>query len=151
MVGLAHAQDDEARRAPPVEIPDFSNLDEYIYEPKSTLTFGVRYVSGAKIGFAGGVGQILSRNEPGEVTGTDAIRIYHDGAVQPDARSVGRVDDQGPPSARQRERAVSHATSWPDRTRYKIRCPEGPSKTIRVWTSLLPPFITFDSLRSASK
>ncbi len=97
MVGLAHAQDDEARRAPPVEIPDFSNLDEYIYEPKSTLTFGVRYVSGAKIGFAGGVGQILSRNEPGEATGTDAIRIYHDGAVQPDARSVGRVDDQGQP------------------------------------------------------
>ena len=29
-LGVAYAQDEE-RRAPPVEIPDFSNLDEYIY------------------------------------------------------------------------------------------------------------------------
>jgi len=96
-VGLAYAQDDEARRAPPVEIPDFSNLDEYIYEPKSTLSFGIRYVSGAKIGFGAAQGRILSRNSPGEATGTDAIRIYQDGAVQPDTRGVGRVDEQGQP------------------------------------------------------
>ena len=34
---VAFAQQDEERRAPPIEIPDFSNLDEYIYEPRSVL------------------------------------------------------------------------------------------------------------------
>ncbi|HUR56666.1 MAG TPA: hypothetical protein VM029_03080, partial [Opitutaceae bacterium] len=50
--GMALAQDEE-RRAPPVEIPDFSNLDEYIYEPKSTVTLGMRRLSGAKTSFSG--------------------------------------------------------------------------------------------------
>ena len=39
---VAFAQQDEERRAPPIEIPDFSNLDEYIYEPKSTLSASKR-------------------------------------------------------------------------------------------------------------
>lgn len=97
-LGLAYAQDDEQRRAPPVEIPDFSNLDEYIYEPKSTLTFGVRYLSGAKVAFGGSTGRISSLNAPGaDTTSTDTARLYQDGAVQPDARTVGRVDEQGQP------------------------------------------------------
>lgn len=96
-LGLAYAQDDEQRRAPPVEIPDFSNLDEYIYEPKSTLVFGMRHLSGAKVGFGAGRGQIISQNVPGDDTNTAIARGYHDGTVQLDTRVQGRVDDQGQP------------------------------------------------------
>lgn len=93
--GLAHAQEEE-RRAPPVEIPDFSNLDEYIYEPKSTVRFGFRYISGAKTSFAG-QGRIPSPENPGAATGANLSRVYHDGAVQPDARVVARLDSGGNP------------------------------------------------------
>ncbi|WP_414663096.1 hypothetical protein [Horticoccus sp. 23ND18S-11] len=94
-LGLAHAQDEE-RRAPPVEIPDFSNLDEYIYEPKSTVRFGFRYISGAKTSFSG-QGRILSPENPGERTGANLQRVYHDGSVQPDSRTVARLDSSGNP------------------------------------------------------
>lgn len=94
---LAFAQDDdEARRAPPVEIPDFSNIDEYIYEPKSTVIFGFRYVSGAKTSFAG-QGRIPAPEDPGAATGGNLNRVYHDGAVQPDGRTVVRTDSSGNP------------------------------------------------------
>jgi hypothetical protein len=49
-LGALLAQDEE-RRAPPTHIPDFSNLDEYIYEPKSTVILGFRHLSGAKTSF----------------------------------------------------------------------------------------------------
>lgn len=94
-VGLAYAQDEE-RRAPPVEIPDFSNLDEYIYEPKSTVRFGFRYVSGAKTSFSG-QGRIPSPEDPGAATGANLTRVYHDGAVRPDGRVVARQDSSGNP------------------------------------------------------
>src|SRR5258708_39843762 len=94
-LGLASAQDEE-RRAPPVEIPDFSNLDEYFYEPKSTVTFGFRYISGAKTSFAGR-GRLVSPEDPGAQTGTNLSRAYHDGAVQVDARTVARLDSSGNP------------------------------------------------------
>src|SRR5687768_13683694 len=94
-LGIAHAQEEE-RRAPPVEIPDFSNLDEYIYEPKSAVTFGFRYVSGAKTSFSG-QGRIPSPEDPGAATGSNLSRVYHDGAVQPDARVVPRLDSGGNP------------------------------------------------------
>ncbi len=94
-VGVAHAQDEE-RRAPPVEIPDFSNLDEYIYEPKSTVTFGFRYISGAKTSFSG-QGRIPAPEDPGAATGANLLRVYHDGSVQPDARAVARLDSGGNP------------------------------------------------------
>lgn len=94
-LGLGFAQDEE-RRAPPVEIPDFSNLDEYIYEPKSTVRFGFRYLSGAKTSFAGR-GSIPSPEDPGPETGANLSRIYHDGAVQPDSRVVARLDSSGNP------------------------------------------------------
>lgn len=87
---------DEERRAPPIEIPDFSNLDEYVYEPRSTLTFGFRYVSGAKTSFAG-TGRLPSPENPGAATGANLQRVYHDGAVQPDARVVSRLDSSGNP------------------------------------------------------
>ncbi len=92
---VAHAQDEE-RRAPPVEIPDFSNLDEYIYEPKSTVTFGFRYISGAKTSFSG-QGRIPAPEDPGAATGANLTRVYHDGSVRPDARVVARLDSGGNP------------------------------------------------------
>ncbi len=94
-LGVAFAQDEE-RRAPPVEIPDFSNLDEYIYEPKSVVTMGFRYITGAKTLFSG-KGSIARPNDPGAVTGANLSRVYHDGAVQPDARTVARLDSSGNP------------------------------------------------------
>ncbi|MBL9186276.1 MAG: hypothetical protein JNK23_02240 [Opitutaceae bacterium] len=95
LVGAAHAQEDE-RRAPPVEIPDFSNLDEYIYEPRSTLTFGFRYIGGAKTSFSG-TGRLPSPEDPGAATGANLARNYHDGAVQPDGRVASRLDNSGNP------------------------------------------------------
>lgn len=95
LASVALAQEDE-RRAPPIEIPDFSNLDEYIYEPKSTVTFGFRYISGAKTNFSG-QGRIPSPEDPGVATGANQLRVYHDGAVQPDARTVARLDSSGNP------------------------------------------------------
>src|SRR6187402_2622854 len=92
-VGIVHAQDEE-RRAPPVEIPDFSNLDEYIYEPKSTVRFGFRYVSGAKTSFTG-QGRLPAPEDPGAATGANLTRVYHDGAVRPDSRVLGRFDNSG--------------------------------------------------------
>lgn len=93
--GFLRAQDEE-RRAPPVEIPDFSNLDEYIYEPKSTVRFGFRYLGGAKTSFAG-QGRIPAPEDPGPATGANLARVYHDGAVRPDARAVARLDSSGNP------------------------------------------------------
>jgi len=94
-LSVAHAQDEE-RRAPPTEIPDFSNLDEYIYEPKSTVTMGFRYISGAKTSFSG-TGRILAPNDPGPATGANIARGYHDGAVLPDGRFTARLDSSGNP------------------------------------------------------
>lgn len=94
-LGFAYAQDEE-RRGPPVEIPDFSNLDEYIYEPKSTVTFGFRYISGAKTSF-GGQGKLVAPEDPGAGTGANLLRSYHNGTVQPDARVVARTDASGNP------------------------------------------------------
>lgn len=92
---LALAQEEE-RRAPPIEIPDFSNLDEYIYEPKSVVTFGFRMIGGAKTSFFG-TGRLPSPEDPGEPTGANLFRSYHDGQVQPDARTVARLDSGGNP------------------------------------------------------
>ncbi len=93
--GPALAQEEE-RRAPPIEIPDFSNLDEYIYEPKSTVRFGFRHISGAKTSFSG-QGRIPSPQDSGPETGANLTRLYHDGAVRPDGRTVARLDSSGNP------------------------------------------------------
>lgn len=95
-LGVAHAQDDEQRRAPPTEIPDFSNLDEYIYEPQSTVTFGMRRLSGAKTSFSG-KGLIKAPEDPGAATGANLLRKYHDGTVNPDSRVQPRLDSSGNP------------------------------------------------------
>jgi len=90
-----HAQDDEKDRPPPVEIPDFSNLDDYVYVSKSTVTLGYRLLSGAKTRFFGSGHLVSATDSPGAATGTNVDRIYHDGAVHPDTRSTTRVDSDG--------------------------------------------------------
>lgn len=95
--GLARAQDDERQQRPPTEIPDFSNLDEYVYEAKSILTIGVRHLSSAKSNFFGGGTIVSTLDEPGPATGANLLRHYHDGTIQPDARFAPRTDNAGNP------------------------------------------------------
>lgn len=92
---LARAQDEQQQR-PPTEIPDFSNLDDYIYEPKSILTYGFRMLSGAKLKFFGS-GRLATSEDPGAATGANVNRAYHDGTVGADARFAPRVDTSGNP------------------------------------------------------
>lgn len=84
-IGTAHAQDE--RTPPPPQIPDFTNLDDFIYEPKSTVSVGVRLLTGATTSFEGG-GQIATPTNPGPETGDDVSRSYRDGSVLPDARTA---------------------------------------------------------------
>jgi len=83
--GLLWAQ--EERQAPPTEIPDFSNLDEYIYVPKSTMQFGARNMSGPKTSFSG-KGKLTTNVQSGSIDGSNESRTYHDGNVSADARST---------------------------------------------------------------
>ena len=86
---VAHAADDDDKQAqPPEEIPDFSNLDEYIYVPKTTVNLGTRFLSGPKTSFFGH-GSIPSPEDPGsDPTIANIDRTYHDGRVDPDGRTV---------------------------------------------------------------
>src|SRR5688500_13922756 len=69
-----HAQRDEE------PIPDFTNLDEFIYEPKTTLTLGFRSIGGAKASFQG-TGKISETTESiGGVDESNIQRTYHDGS-----------------------------------------------------------------------
>jgi hypothetical protein len=94
-LGLVHAQE-ERQGPPPTEIPDFSNLDDYIYEPKSILSIGFRRLSGPKLKFFG-TGKLSTTENPGAATGANLTRTYHDGSVSPDGRFAGRVDNSGNP------------------------------------------------------
>lgn len=82
----AFAQDEPQR---PQQNPEDLNLDfgldEYIYEPKFTITLGMRMLSGAKSSF-GGSGVVNSVAEIGEPTDSQA-RFYHDGSVAKDTRT----------------------------------------------------------------
>ena len=95
-LGLVRAQEEEQNHAPPTEIPDFSNLDEYVYEPKSTLIISMRHLSGAKVQFFGH-GTLDAPELPTDATTPNIQRTYHDGTVSPDARVAGRVDGNGNP------------------------------------------------------
>src|ERR1051325_7446846 len=86
----AHAQ-----RGEPEPIPDFTNLDEYIYEPKTTLSIGFRTVSGIKTSFKG-TGLIKSNFEDiNDTTTTGVPRTYHDGAVFTDTRGTSVDNGDG--------------------------------------------------------
>jgi len=98
----ARAADEDAKSNPEEDIPDFSNLDEFIYQPKSNATLGMRYISGVKTTFSGNgylaapetipsltplVGAPTSASGYAGVTVGTGGRDYHDGYVDPDTRS----------------------------------------------------------------
>jgi len=89
-------QDSDQQQKAPTEIPDFNNLDEYIYVPKSKLKFGFRYGAGVKTTF-GGKGTITPPEEilPGAETAPNVSRTYHDGTVGPDTRTVTTDNGDG--------------------------------------------------------
>jgi hypothetical protein len=92
----AYASDDEEeaeKNKPPEEIPDFSNLNEYIYQPKTTLNFGFRIMSGAKTTF-GGTGYVPAPETIGNEAPNTA-ETYHDGNVLPDGRDVTQNNGNG--------------------------------------------------------
>lgn len=95
VAGLRAQQKDEDNKGPvPEEIPNFSQLDEYIYVPKSTFSLGTRFfLRGPKTTY-GGQGENPSTVDP-VVSGDTATtfipnisRTYIDGSVEPDARTV---------------------------------------------------------------
>src|SRR5580704_13351144 len=78
-------QEDDQKQAPPEEIPDFSQLDEYTYVPKSTLSIGDRlFLRGPKTTFSG-QGALPATSYPGtDPTVPNVQRTYSDGYVEPD-------------------------------------------------------------------
>jgi hypothetical protein len=70
-------------------IPDFTNLDEFVYEPKTTLSFGFHMLSGAKTSFHGhGRINVPAGEVPNNATDANILRVYHDGNVRPDNRGT---------------------------------------------------------------
>jgi hypothetical protein len=88
------ADDDEKQQQQPEEIPNFNQLDEYIYVPRSTLSLGSRFfLTGPKMTY-GGQGQVPATSLPGvDPTIPNIMRTYDDGNVLPDSRTV--VDSNG--------------------------------------------------------
>jgi hypothetical protein len=95
VAGLRAQQKDDENKGPvPEEIPNFSQLDEYIYVPKSTFSLGTRFfLRGPKTTYAG-QGENPSPVDPvtsGDTATTfipNVSRTYIDGTVEPDARTV---------------------------------------------------------------
>jgi hypothetical protein len=103
---LAHAasskddDDDQKDKAPPEEIPDFSNLNEYIYQPKTTLNVGIRNLSGVKATFGGsGIIPIPDSDALVDPTQANVARVYHDGTIGPDGRSLAVDNGDGTTTA----------------------------------------------------
>lgn len=93
---VARAQDEDRQR-PPTEIPDFSNLDEYIYEPKSAVQLSFRFLSGAGTQFSG-TGIVRAPEAAlADASLANVAREYHDGYVRPDTRTTPRLDSSGNP------------------------------------------------------
>ena len=87
-------QDSEEQQKPPTEIPDFNNLDEYVYVPKSTLNFGWRVIGGTKVKFTGSA-SILSYSPVPDLTNQNVSRTYADGYVYSDTRTVVSENGDG--------------------------------------------------------
>jgi hypothetical protein len=91
VAGLRAQQKDEDKGPVPEEIPNFNQLDEYIYVPKSTMSLGTRFfLRGPKTTY-NGQGENPAPVDPGDqatVTVPNISRTYIDGTVQPDARTV---------------------------------------------------------------
>ena len=93
VVGLCAPGDDskDEEKQAPEEIPNFNQLDEYVYVPKSTLSIGGRFLlRGPKTTYSG-QGEIPSTVSPGAdntVNIPNIQRTYVDGTVMPDTRTV---------------------------------------------------------------
>ena len=86
-----HAQQKEEEKTAPEEIPNFNQLDEYVYVPKSTFSLGTRFFLRGPRTTYGGQGENPSIVNPGgpETVGVANIsRTYIDGTVEPDQRTV---------------------------------------------------------------
>ena len=85
------ADDKQEERQAPEEIPNFNQLDEYIYVPKSTLSLGTRlFLRGPRVTY-GGQGSNPSPVNPGDASTVgipNISRTYIDGTVYPDGRTV---------------------------------------------------------------
>ena len=88
----AYAEEDAAPE-PPSNL--FFDTDVYVYEPKFTLSYGMRSLSGAKSAFSGTAKITDASQRIAGVTGTGEDRIYHDGAVRVDPRGVSVDDGNG--------------------------------------------------------
>lgn len=93
---LARGQEEKSQQ-PPTEIPDFSNLDEYVYESRTKLIVGFRVLKGAKAQFYGR-STLAAPETATDATTPNILRAYHDGTVSPDARTAGRSDSGGNPA-----------------------------------------------------
>jgi hypothetical protein len=87
-----------AQRGEPEPIPDFTNLEDIIYEPKTTLMFGMRSISGGKAVFRGQGIISAALENPGNATDGNIARLYHDGRLAPDSRIIDvERDEEGNP------------------------------------------------------
>jgi hypothetical protein len=82
LFSLARAQDEHSA-APADEIITDFGIEEYISVPKTTLSVGMRSLSGAKVSFSG-KGFIASFQPGSDSTTPNLIRVYHDGNQLPD-------------------------------------------------------------------
>lgn len=101
---------DQQQQQPPEQIPDFSNLDEYIYVPKSTVNFGYRYITGVRARFSGS--GVIGAPEALPATAPNVSRTYHDGGVGPDGRTVTEDDANGTTSTVALNGADGKTNDW---------------------------------------
>src|SRR5579863_5982639 len=85
---LRAADQEEDKQQQPEEIPDFNQIDEYTYVPKSTLSIATRlFLTGPKATYAG-QGSIPSAADPSAANVPNISHTYFDGSVSPDTRST---------------------------------------------------------------
>ena len=90
-VAALRAADQEEQKPVPEEIPNFNQLDEYVYVPRSTLSIGTRlFLHGPKTTYSGqGVNPSTVNPGADSTIGIGNIsRTYIDGTVEPDQRNV---------------------------------------------------------------
>ncbi len=85
VAGLRAADEEEKQQ--PEEIPDFNQIDEYTYVPKSTLSLASRlFINGPKTTYSG-QGSIPSGQDPSVSNVPNISHTYYDGSVSPDTRT----------------------------------------------------------------
>jgi hypothetical protein len=81
----------EEEKQQPDEIPNFNQLDEYIYVPKTTLSLGTRYfLHGPKTTYSGqGLNpSVVFPGDDSSLNAPNLQRNYIDGSVSPDGRTI---------------------------------------------------------------